>query len=534
MVLAMTRPTKHPKTGVYLYRQRVPRDVLPVAKGQQVTVTIDGKSFTLKVGSELKVSLRTKDGPKAKELAAEAQSEFNRIWDSFRGGAETLTNKQCVALAGEVYSAFKLIEDDPGPPELWQRVQGENATVQANPLIINPLAIRKEPQDRREQRFGPFVDVVLRKHHLTITNGSRLQLLAHVSRAMDEAAALLERRASGDYRPDTNEERFPEFIFPQASSVAKATREANTRVTFDQIIDAEAAYRSQGRETKPFPDKTISQYKSRCREFSTYRGKQGKDASTVTLADLESWVEHLQKKTENTNRTIVDKAKAVQTVLRWGTARFRHVKALETALSDVSKFRPPRFKRKASDISAIWFEEAPTILTAARLANDPRCRWLPWLAAYTGARISELDKLEREDFAEHEGIWYFWITDTNGRQLKNESSKRIIPVHPALIAEGFRGFVDSKASGRLFAKGAADAVRRWFHAIGPFHEGVRPIHGWRHLFEDLCIRFAVPQDVKLALTGRSSGKSDQSYGKTLARLPGLHKGLCLIEPFDLD
>lgn len=66
MVLSMPSPYKHPATGVYWYRQRVPARVASAARGRLVTVTIDGHP----PGADIKVSLSTKNP--AKRLTREA------------------------------------------------------------------------------------------------------------------------------------------------------------------------------------------------------------------------------------------------------------------------------------------------------------------------------------------------------------------------------------------------------------------------------------------------------------------------------
>lgn len=76
MVLSMPSPYKHPATGVYWYRQRVPARLKASAKGKNVTLTVDGHVSFL--GEEIKVSLCTKSPAEAKRLAQEAQAEFDQ------------------------------------------------------------------------------------------------------------------------------------------------------------------------------------------------------------------------------------------------------------------------------------------------------------------------------------------------------------------------------------------------------------------------------------------------------------------------
>jgi hypothetical protein len=111
MVKAMPGPYKPPHSSVYWYRQRAPKDVAGVVKGRSVSVVVDGVTRPLKIGTDLKVSLRTKDPSEAKVRARDMQSQFDLIWASFRSDEVTLNLKQAVALAGEVYRDFKVFED---------------------------------------------------------------------------------------------------------------------------------------------------------------------------------------------------------------------------------------------------------------------------------------------------------------------------------------------------------------------------------------------------------------------------------------
>jgi hypothetical protein len=150
MVLSMPSPFKHPKTGVYWFRQRTPKDVLPKAKGQKCSVEVNGTIHHLTIGGELKVSLGTKDVREAKARAKDVQTQFDIIWGQFRVDALSLSHKQVHALAGEIYRTFMAaIEDNPGSPEIWQHVRKSNNEALTGRTQVNPLAIGKvylEPQ----------------------------------------------------------------------------------------------------------------------------------------------------------------------------------------------------------------------------------------------------------------------------------------------------------------------------------------------------------------------------------------------------
>lgn len=143
--------------------------------------------------------------------------------------------------------------------------------------------------------------------------------------------------------------------------------------------------------------------------------------------------------------------------------------------------------------------------------------WLPLMGRATGARLEELCQLRVDDFAEQQGIQCIRIDDTReGQNLKNASSRRVIPLHPALLDLGLLQYVASvKATGtdRLFPE--LDAVRgklghapsKWF---GRFKAKLcitdprKTFHSFRHtLIDDL--RDAGVQD---SLIKRIAGHED--------------------------
>ncbi len=80
--------------------------------------------------------------------------------------------------------------------------------------------------------------------------------------------------------------------------------------------------------------------------------------------------------------------------------------------------------------------------------------WVPLIAAFTGARVNEIAQLRPTDIKQDdEGLWYFDITttDDDGKSLKNEASKRIVPVHSQLLELQLVEYAKSKQ-----AEGAAN------------------------------------------------------------------------------
>jgi integrase len=112
--------------------------------------------------------------------------------------------------------------------------------------------------------------------------------------------------------------------------------------------------------------------------------------------------------------------------------------------------------------------EAKAILSAALKVTDGRGgrgqgrtnaarRWVPWLLAYTGARVGELAQLRKQDVRREEGHWIIELTPEAGTIKTNEARKVVL--HSHLIELGFPEFVTSAPAGHLFLKPGPRASR---------------------------------------------------------------------------
>lgn len=168
--------------------------------------------------------------------------------------------------------------------------------------------------------------------------------------------------------------------------------------------------------------------------------------------------------------------------------------------------------------------------------------WLPLLARFTGARLEELCQLHTADFIEMQGTPCIRIDDSyDGQKLKNQSSRRTLPIHPALITIGLLEYVESiRASGvtRVFpdlkpTRGKyGHAPSKWFSrykAKMGVSDPRKTFHSFRHTFVD-DLREAGVQD---SLIKRMAGHEDGSvtfgvYGSRL-QLVAMQKALEFIE-----
>jgi integrase len=159
--------------------------------------------------------------------------------------------------------------------------------------------------------------------------------------------------------------------------------------------------------------------------------------------------------------------------------------------------------------------DLPVLRAEAR--KHPWRYWLPLLGRATGARLEELCQLRVDDFIEQQGLQCIRIDDSReGQNLKNSSSRRILPLQPALIELELVQYVEAvrtTGADRLFPE--LEAVRgklghapsKWFGRYKT-KQGItdprKTFHSFRHtLIDDL--RDAGVQD---SLIKRIAGHED--------------------------
>jgi len=146
--------------------------------------------------------------------------------------------------------------------------------------------------------------------------------------------------------------------------------------------------------------------------------------------------------------------------------------------------------------------------------------WLPLLALYSGARAQELAQLRTDDLEEVAGIWGFHITARQPSQkLKNRTSKRFVPIHPALLAAGLLDYradvVATLGAGPLFpglGEKSGDSLGDWFNrtylrgACGLADRGL-VFHCFRNTFATFADRLGIPESRIARITGHSTAGS---------------------------
>ncbi len=116
---------------------------------------------------------------------------------------------------------------------------------------------------------------------------------------------------------------------------------------------------------------------------------------------------------------------------------------LEYAVSrDIISRTPATHLKIKSHLSDLSDSERRLPFTPAEAVQVMKLGWLPTIMGYTGARNLEVLQLRKRDVYEVEGILVFDLQTLDaGQRRKTRASRRLIPVHPQLIAEGLLGLL---------------------------------------------------------------------------------------------
>ncbi|WP_127075818.1 site-specific integrase [Rhodomicrobium lacus] len=533
-MLFVNRPMQRVGSSLIQFRKRVPDDVLKVAKGKLVTISLppedtDGDPILVNVtiGPDIRFSLRTRDPALAKIRNAAATEQLGRAFNAFLRGAQPLTKKQRIALSGLLYKAFAdNLEDDPGDPEIWKRVQEANEYALKGKL----LTIDTFPGEGRlrllDERFGALVDAILRREGIVTDVLSRRFLLEEAGHAINEAARKLQRNAEGDYSPDPVAARFPAWEGAQPQRAAPLSSSSRpSSLTFEKLLSV------WEREGDKSPS-TKQAFRSVVKAFSSHLGHA--EPARVTKDDVRAWRD-----------TLLEKGLSAKTI---NGTYLAHIQALYRLAKreDLIDFDPVdgtkvRMKKKAGTAMKPYSdEEVSQILAFADKETASALHWVPWILALTGARVGEIAQLWGEHIKQIDGVAVLTLTLTeDGGTVKTAASERDVPIHPALIERGFLDFVKSRGSGPLFyggklgrarprknetaahaSKGTANRVREWIRGKGFNDPRKAPNHAFRHWFKSACVKAGILESVADAIQGHvgKRGEADTYRHFDLATL----------------
>ena len=444
----------------------------------------------------------TRDPSEAKRLHALKLAEVEERWANLRVGQRPLSPDDLARLAAEIGDQLRgQLEKDPYQPLRWDVEIGARLwTASDTQGIYTDITQALSPSDRKRLDQQNICYALVDEH--VIGRG----VTAHP----EDRERLVRAASLQVQRIIQNHEAY--LLGKQEVSAGgwepSKLRAPTTPLTFEAVI--------QGWLVEKRPnEKTQYSWRSVMKELSEFVGHD--DARRVSADNLVNWKADLLAKGRAAKTIRDSKLAPVRAIFQWAVDN-RKLNTNPAARINIDlKSRSTEKRRGYTD------EEAKIILRAARTAKEAHKRWVPWVCAYTGARIAEICQLRSEDIRQIDGIWCIAFAAEAG-SLKNVNSERVVPVHSALRDEGFLKFAASIKKGPLFADLVPDRfgsrggtgtkmLSRWIRSLGVTDKRISPNHSWRHRLKTLGRRNGLAVDILDAMTGHGRKTVADTYGE---------------------
>ncbi|MET3973172.1 integrase [Bradyrhizobium sp. S3.9.1] len=497
------------KSKSYWLRKRVParyRDIVGRGEVWRSLDTEDERIATVRCAS----------------LSLEFETEWEKRFEARRAGlpdpvtqdlpATALSPKQAFALAGEYYREYVEKHGNDPSPAAYQAAEAHKR--KSRPIVWQP----------NWQLFAYWDDILgfLERKRLRLDTNSQTLFVRAFFKARGHATVDLVRGANGDFSPS-----------PHAASYPPPEPEKLDALTwFDRYAEAAGLAAS-----------TLERWRPVIKEFTDWA--KDSNLAKVTKKQVIDWKNALLQQDVRIGREV--RKRAPRTVK---DVHLAALKAICQYLVDEDKLAVNPVAgvvvrnvetEKDDDEKGFCDKDARTILAATlqkgshllSVEMTAARRWIPWICAYTGARVNEITSLLPSDIVTVQGILCFSLP----KERSKGKRKRIVPIHSHLIEQGLRAYVaERKKLGMpLFydparsrgGKGAnphyqkvGERLAEWVRTL-PVDHNVWPNHGWRHRWKSQSRDVGMHAQVADFIQGHGSGSVSEKYGakwpKTLKR-----------------
>ncbi|WP_213740407.1 DUF6538 domain-containing protein [Bradyrhizobium sp. dw_411] len=499
----MPTPITRPTSDFYWIRKKVPLDLRPLV----------GKT-------EIWASLGTKDERQANIKIGAVNAAIEADWARLRATAVRMPESE----APLVPEPFKLTHQDLHALRRDEHLRIRNRWMPEPPTGFARL--RMSSGGDEESLLLDAVDL-LESGGYEASPGNVERLVPLLIQARREAASDVEHARVGDYDRIADLTKIPERTTPALDFVAG----------FEE-------YAAKGGLRGGSAGRTATRWRSKVKEFCDFVGHR--DLKKMKTSDGYDWVDRLIEKD-----VARDSIRKVWIAALSATAGFLverrkldqnpflgiRVRDRDESEADQGEQQP----EQAPPRKAFTPQEARKILTATLVAPSEYIsiemaaarRWLPWLCAYSGARVNELTSLRPEDIVPY-GIklWAMRIKPS----LEKTKTWRVVPIHSHIIEQGAEGqrFLDYVAARAKLKKPlfydperrrdgtvrhpqfhkVAERICTWVHGLGIAYD-VKPNHGWRHLFKSVARHVQMDREVEGFITGHRPKDSNagNDYGE---------------------
>ena len=500
----MPKPITRPTSENYWIRKKVPADLRPLV----------GKT-------EIWASLGTRDERKANIKIGAVNAAIEAEWTRLRAEAAGASN----SAEPFVLEPFRLTHQDLHALRREEHTRIRNHWIEDPPTGFAKLRMT-HGSDEESLRLDAIDLLESGGYGASPANVERLVPL--LIQARREAVSDVEHARIGEYEKIADLTKIPERTTP-ALDFMKSFEE----------------YAAKGGLKGGSAGRTASRWRPKVKAFCDFVGHR--DLKRIKTSDGYDWVDHLAEK-KVPKKVPRDSIRKVWIAALSATAGFmverrkldqnpflgirvRNEDVLENAEREKQHKEPPR--------KGFMPQEAKRILTATLVApNDfisvemaAARRWLPWLCAYSGARVNELTSLYPDDIRPYSnGVWGMIIKPS----LEKTAQWRAVPIHSHVIEQEFgQKFLDYVEARRKLKKPlfydpdrrrggtvrhpqfhkVAERVGKWVHGQD-IPKGIKPNHAWRHVFKSMARHVGMDREVEGFITGHrpKDAGSGNDYG----------------------
>lgn len=536
------------ETGLLVYRRRFPQGLsafVPRADGRGMGRKEFRRSLQGTTMSEPGVAQRWQAAEaEYAQIATSAKAALAIHLKQASGAFDTLDDGLIGRLLDH-YRHSELADDQRARFDPEVKARGEFVTSAAERAGYNLPPVRASA--RWTQGFRLAQEAALSVYRDFSADGDLEGILRSWS---DEAAKLA---AASGYLLDRSTPAFRELCI-RLNETAIGVHEAELQRLDGKIVETpppplEPSWRQPQRRDQPLPlqdlfdayskavdhsTRTRSEWRRAIEAFCSYLGHS--DAQDVTVDDVVRWKDHLLATPTRSGGlrnavTVNDKyLMPLRCTLQYGLDDLKRLPSNVAA-----GVRARKQKRTKTRESYFTPDEARAILRASLVPPQERLsspsvlarRWVPWLCAYSGARVGEVAQLRKEDITEVDGVWVMNLTPEAGTLKTREA--RLVPLHDHLIEQGFMDVVLGHPGGPLFynpsgrraegvdvnrhAAKVGERIRDWVrNVVGITDPEVQPNHAWRHLFKTVAEEAGIQERVSDAITGHSPANVSRRYG----------------------
>ena len=518
----------------FYFRRTVPSHLRPVLQGilksagpvvfrSDAVVSLKGTCAS----REFWVSLRTSDEAEARRRAIAIDAEAEAILQLAENCSRPSTasrvsdiDEATVLHLASVFQTRKLKADE-------VRRRGDRAMTREEHSDLNRRLVEDEALARDMIARGDFSEIHFDDDALATLRqaGVYIRLDSPADRRINHAfndawlnaIQIIKERQAGIVTPTPNVPALP-------------AAEASLAPPMGTLTSTEL-HRMWQKSEKPTA-KTAEGFLRKLTSLEKFLKARGRSLSNATTADASLWkLALLEDKSEE---TVANYLNATKAIIRWGCDN-GHLRS--NFISSIRSYSA-RGGRPTSNRRGFTDEEAEKILREARSKEGYR-RWVPWLAHFTGARLSEICQLEKSDVYQVGAVAYIFIKEDPAlsnkkkvaeskkeiKRVKTKNANRKVPLHPALLAEGFLEFVVAQPNGPLFREitpdrygsrggNATKVLGRWLrNDLHITDDDVVSSHSFRHRFITLCRNARVDSEIRSAIVGHSNNHISDRYGE---------------------